>query len=119
MVSNTDRIGAAACPWREDFDPFDASYLADPYPVFAEVRRAGPVHYAPSIDMYLVTNFRERAQVMRENDANHISKNPKPEIRSSKQIPNSKLKKSTVCASFWGLVIRICFGFRASIFGFI
>ena len=66
MVSNTDRIGAAACPWREDFDPFNASYLADPYPVFAEVRRAGPVHYAPSIDMYLVTRYDDIEAIFRD-----------------------------------------------------
>ena len=65
-MSDTDRIRAAACPWREDFDPFDASYLADPYPMFAEVRTAGPVHYAPSIDMYLVTRYDDIDAVFRD-----------------------------------------------------
>ena len=36
------------------------------YPVFAEVRRAGPVHYAPSIDMYLVTRYDDIEAIFRD-----------------------------------------------------
>jgi hypothetical protein len=44
---------------------------------------------AVEIDMYFITNVRKRAEMMGEDDANHIP-NSKSEIRSTKQISNSK-----------------------------
>src|SRR5205807_6259668 len=43
------------------------------------------------IQLHFVANARQGAEVMRENDANHLV-NPKSEIRSTKQFSNSKTK---------------------------
>src|SRR5437868_3877300 len=42
-------------------------------------------------ERYFVADTRQGAEVMRENDANHLV-NPKSEIRSTKQFSNSKTK---------------------------
>ena len=42
---------ATRCPVREDFDPLDPVFLADPYAVLASLPLAEePVFHAPSID---------------------------------------------------------------------
>ena len=50
------------------FDPFDHSYLADPYPFFAEARLVTPVFYSSSLNYWVVTRYR---------DIRHIFETPK------------------------------------------
>ena len=45
------------------FDPFNHSYLADPYPFFAEARLATPVFYSPSLNYWVVTRYRDIRQI--------------------------------------------------------
>jgi cytochrome P450 len=41
------------------YDPFDASFLNDPYAIFSQLRVEAPVAYAPAIDMWTVTDFED------------------------------------------------------------
>lgn len=41
------------------FDPFDADYLADPYPTLAAVREQAPVFHSAELDMWVVTRSRD------------------------------------------------------------
>jgi cytochrome P450 len=41
------------------YDPFDATFLNDPYAIFAQLRVEAPVAYAPAIDMWTVTDFED------------------------------------------------------------
>ena len=79
-------------------------------------------HGAVKIDMYLIAHFRERAEMMRKNDADHIG-NSKFEIRSSKQCSKFETEISETSAVRFEisgcLIILICFGFRASTFVFV
>jgi cytochrome P450 len=59
-------MSPTACPVAQTFDPFQSGYLADPYPTFARLRAAGPVHYAPSIDMFVVTRYDDIDEILRD-----------------------------------------------------
>ncbi|GAA4711597.1 cytochrome P450 [Pseudonocardia yuanmonensis] len=54
------------CPVRADVDPFDAAYLADPYPLLAELREHDPVAYLPVLDMWAVTRHADIDAVFRD-----------------------------------------------------
>jgi cytochrome P450 len=41
------------------YDPFDATFLNDPYAIFKDLRVEAPVAYAPAIDMWTVTDFED------------------------------------------------------------
>jgi cytochrome P450 len=43
----------------ERFDPFHDSYLADPYPFFAQAREATPVFYSPDLQYWVVTRYHD------------------------------------------------------------
>ena len=49
----------------ERFDPFDDSYLADPYPLLARVRQAVPAFYSRQLDCWIVTRYRDVKEVLR------------------------------------------------------
>lgn len=55
-----------ACPVDHDFDPFDAAYLADPYPVLARAREATPAFHAPALDMWVVTRYADIAAIFKD-----------------------------------------------------
>jgi cytochrome P450 len=57
---------AMECPHAE-LAPLSASYLADPYPVFEQLRRRGPVFYDSDLDMYLVTRHADIETVFRDH----------------------------------------------------
>ena len=40
-----------------DFDPYSHELLADPYPVYAELREKYPVHYNPTHDFWPVAGY--------------------------------------------------------------
>lgn len=68
---SADANQAAPCPIQHAdlaFDPFSHSYLADPYPFFAEARTASPVFYNPDLDYWVVTRY---------HDIRHIFQTPK------------------------------------------
>ncbi len=46
------------------FDPFDPGYLADPYPVFAQLRDEAPVRYEPDLDHWVVTRYEDVRAVL-------------------------------------------------------
>jgi len=39
------------------FDPFDANFLADPYPAFAKYRANAPVFYSPELDYWVLSRY--------------------------------------------------------------
>lgn len=47
------------------YDPFDPAVLADPYPHYAALRRAGAVHGAPSLGMKVVCRYADAQSVLR------------------------------------------------------
>ena len=47
-----------------------------------------------------------------------VTKNSKSQISNNKQISMTKIQNSKPVSVIWILVIRICFGFRYSDFGF-
>ncbi|MFD8301568.1 cytochrome P450 [Streptomyces sp. NPDC059690] len=48
------------------FDPWDAAFLADPYPAYAELRAAGRVHYFEATDQWLVPHHADISALLRE-----------------------------------------------------
>ncbi|HWI22658.1 MAG TPA: hypothetical protein VNT22_08600 [Baekduia sp.] len=52
---DTERV--TGCPVAHELRPFDATYLEDPYKIFATLRERGPVHYSPELDMWVVTRY--------------------------------------------------------------
>lgn len=42
-----------------EFDPFDATYVSDPYPWLQRARQDEPVFYSPEIDYYIVTRYED------------------------------------------------------------
>jgi len=50
----------------DDFDPFSADYLADPYPILNRLREHTPVFYAPELDMWVVTRFADVEEIFKD-----------------------------------------------------
>ncbi|MER5446903.1 cytochrome P450 [Streptomyces sp. NPDC002764] len=48
------------------FDPWDAAFLADPYPAYAELRATGRVHYFEATDQWLVPHHADVSALLRE-----------------------------------------------------
>ena len=53
----------SACPAHASFDPLDPAYLADPYPLLAELPAA---FHAPGLDMWVLTRFADIEAVFRD-----------------------------------------------------
>ena len=49
-----------------EFDPFSSSYLADPYPVFAQHVRHQPVFYAPDLDYWVISRHEDCRRAFRD-----------------------------------------------------
>ncbi|MFG3099689.1 cytochrome P450 [Streptomyces sp. NPDC048182] len=63
-MSATDATAVPAAP--DGFDPWDPAFVADPYPVFADLRRHGRVlYYAPS-DQWLVPHHADVSALLRD-----------------------------------------------------
>jgi cytochrome P450 len=56
------------CPIARGFDPFDSLFLANPYPIWAELRQEAPVLYAPEIDHYLVTRYADITKIYKDQE---------------------------------------------------
>jgi cytochrome P450 len=50
------------------FEPLDAGYLADPYPLLAELRRESPVFYSEDLDLWVVTRHADVEAVFRDHE---------------------------------------------------
>jgi len=48
------------------FDPLDAGFLADPRPVWAQLRDEAPIHYNPELDMWVVARHADVEAVFRD-----------------------------------------------------
>jgi cytochrome P450 len=72
------------------FDPLDPEQRANPYPVYARLRRERPVHYAPALDLWVVTRHADVLAVLKD-DETFSSRNalrssphdPPPEVRAA------------------------------------
>lgn len=47
-----------------EFDPQALSELPDPYPIFARLREAHPVHYSPERDLWVVSRYEDVRRVL-------------------------------------------------------
>jgi unspecific monooxygenase len=62
QLTDSDDIDFAAA----GFDPSSASFIADPYPVFARLRELGPVLYYPPRGVHLLTRFEHVHAALRD-----------------------------------------------------
>ena len=58
-------MGEQSCSW---WDPFDPAFLADPYPVYRQLRAQGPVLWHDSLDSWVVTEYEPCERVIRDWD---------------------------------------------------
>lgn len=49
-----------------DYDPFAPEVIADPYPSYLALLEAGPVHWIPARDMWMVVGYDEVSAVLRD-----------------------------------------------------
>jgi cytochrome P450 len=48
------------------FNPFLPSFLANPYPAYAALRRSEPVHYSPTLQAWILTAYADCDRVLRD-----------------------------------------------------
>jgi cytochrome P450 len=48
------------------FNPFLPSFLANPYPAYASLRRSEPVHYSPTLQAWVLTAYGDCDRVLRD-----------------------------------------------------
>jgi cytochrome P450 len=54
------------------FDPSDPAFAADPYPTFATLRAAGPVHHVPKLGMAVAVSHAACSEVLRDRSLGRI-----------------------------------------------
>src|SRR3954463_7943922 len=54
------------------FDPADPQFLADPYPAFARLRAAGPVHWHPGLGLYVALTHAACDALLRDRSLGRI-----------------------------------------------
>jgi cytochrome P450 len=59
---------SATCPVVHDLDPFEQSFLTDPFPRLAALREEGPVFYHPELDLYFLTRYDDIQEVLLDRD---------------------------------------------------
>ena len=60
------------------FDPRDPAFLADPYPVFAELRAAGPVHRHDGLGLHVAVTHAACDAVLRDRSLGRVWRNREP-----------------------------------------
>ena len=60
------------------FDPRDLAFLADPYPVFAELRASGPVHRHDGLGLYVAVTHAACDAVLRDRSLGRIWRDREP-----------------------------------------
>jgi cytochrome P450 len=63
-VSQSD--GGPLTPASLSFDPFDADYLSNPYPLLASLRSSEPVFYSPNLKSWVVTRYETLRSILRD-----------------------------------------------------
>ncbi|MGI8307111.1 hypothetical protein [Saccharopolyspora hattusasensis] len=53
---------------RIQFDPLEPATLADPYPVYAELREKSPVFWHEEMQSWTVTRYRKCLRVLRDHE---------------------------------------------------
>ena len=48
------------------FDPHDVDFIAEPYPAYARLRNAGPIHYFEGTDQWIVPRHEDVARLLRD-----------------------------------------------------
>ncbi len=69
MTSNHSYSAQAHCPHSrlaEEFNPWDGTYVDDPYPFFARARREHRVFYSPEVDMWVISHYDDISAVLRD-----------------------------------------------------
>ena len=56
------------------FDPTRPSYIADPYPALAALRRTEPVHRSVDMGAWIISSYEEAQRILRDEE--HFSSNP-------------------------------------------
>src|SRR5690348_9870992 len=80
-------VVAAGCPVMAAFDPLSPEYLEDPFAVMGSLgRKARPVFYAPVIDYYVVTCYR---------DIEAVFSDPESYSAAAAQLPLIELEPRT------------------------
>jgi cytochrome P450 len=63
-------VGLSECPVEPGFDPLSLEFLADPFAVMRSLRLAErPVFYAPAIDYYVITRYRDVEAIFSDPDS--------------------------------------------------
>jgi cytochrome P450 len=60
------------------FDPRDPVFLADPYPVFAELRAAGPVHWHEALGLHVAVSHAACDAVLRDRSLGRLWRDREP-----------------------------------------
>lgn len=60
------------------FDPRDPAFLADPYPVFAELRAEGPVHWHEGLGLAVAVSHAACSEVLRDRSAGRLWRDKEP-----------------------------------------
>ena len=50
------------------YNPFDPSFVANPYPTFKEMREAEPAYQVPVVGVWLLTRYRDIDEVLHDRD---------------------------------------------------
>lgn len=58
----------SGCPLHRTWSPLNAEYLADPYPIAADLRAEHPVFYAPSLNCLVVTDMADIEAVFGDHE---------------------------------------------------
>ncbi|HET9657650.1 MAG TPA: cytochrome P450 [Kineosporiaceae bacterium] len=70
--------GSAVPATLPPFDPADPAFLADPYPSFAALRAAGPVHWHEGLGLFVAVSHRACDAVLRERSLGRIWRDREP-----------------------------------------
>ncbi|MFC4854784.1 cytochrome P450 [Actinophytocola glycyrrhizae] len=60
------------------FDPRDPAFLADPYPVFAQLRADGPVHWHEQLGLAVAVSHQACSEVLRNRSAGRLWRDKEP-----------------------------------------
>lgn len=69
MTASESTTQAAACPHSslaQAFNPWEGSYVDDPYPFFARARAEEPIFYSPDVDMWVISRYHDIWSVLRD-----------------------------------------------------
>ena len=59
--------GGPVTPASGRFDPFDAAFLNDPYPLLAQLQASEPIFFSPSLGSWVITRHATVRAVLRDN----------------------------------------------------